>query len=124
MAIYSKSMRTPIYRQMYAKIHIHIFTPERKMTDGCDIEMFYLELNDKTMCSGCRACEQICPMGSITMDIDGEGFAYPIKERESCNNCNLCNAFVHVLITSSCSIMVMNLPQRHTWSYIRMKAFS
>jgi ferredoxin len=90
MAIYSKSMRTPIYRQMYAKIHIHIFTPERKMTDGCDIEMFYLELNDKTMCSGCRACEQICPMGSITMDIDGEGFAYPIKERESCNNCNLC----------------------------------
>lgn len=41
-------------------------------------------------CTGCRACEAICPKKSITLIEDSEGFLYPNAD-DSCIQCGLCN---------------------------------
>jgi coenzyme F420-reducing hydrogenase beta subunit len=41
-------------------------------------------------CYGCRACEQICPVGCIKMVADDEGFLYPQKDNALCTECGLC----------------------------------
>lgn len=43
------------------------------------------------MCNGCHACYNICPVSSLSMEIDDEGFLYPKINKETCINCNLCN---------------------------------
>ena len=49
-----------------------------------------------THCTGCRACEQICPQGCISMTTDHEGFDQARLDEScatsatSCNGCNLC----------------------------------
>lgn len=45
---------------------------------------------DKINCSGCGACQQACPQQSITMEIDVEGFVYPIINPDTCISCGLC----------------------------------
>lgn len=45
---------------------------------------------DKHKCTGCKACQQICPVKCITMVKDQEGFEYPIKDESKCIECNLC----------------------------------
>lgn len=52
----------------------------------------YLENNDKYVCSGCTACQTICPTGAIEMIRDEEGFKYPVIDKEKCINCNACKA--------------------------------
>lgn len=42
-------------------------------------------------CSGCRACEQVCPVQAITMTDDKEGFRVPIVNVSVCVNCGKCN---------------------------------
>lgn len=44
----------------------------------------------KEECSGCRACEQICPRQCITMEADQEGFLYPVVNEELCISCGKC----------------------------------
>lgn len=44
----------------------------------------------KELCTGCRACEQICPLGAIGMVEDGEGFLYPQIDESKCVNCGMC----------------------------------
>ena len=41
-------------------------------------------------CTGCGACYNICPKDSITMQMDSEGFYYPVVNEEGCANCGLC----------------------------------
>lgn len=41
-------------------------------------------------CTGCRACEQLCPTRSITMSPDKEGFLMPFVSQETCIDCLLC----------------------------------
>lgn len=45
---------------------------------------------DKDFCTGCTACENVCPRNSITMIEDEEGFCYPVIDDKSCNDCGLC----------------------------------
>ena len=47
-------------------------------------------LTDTTLCSGCRACEQICAFHAISMAANVEGFIYPIIDSEACTNCGSC----------------------------------
>ena len=47
-------------------------------------------IKDKSMCSGCHGCMNICPKNCITMKEDNEGFWYPIVDREKCIECGLC----------------------------------
>lgn len=50
----------------------------------------YLTTKQKDCCSGCRACEQICPQKCIEMYSDDEGFIYPNIIEEKCLNCGMC----------------------------------
>lgn len=48
-----------------------------------------LEL-DKKSCTGCRMCEQICPVKAIKMVENNEGFIEPVVDNNKCINCGLC----------------------------------
>mgnify|MGYP002647920137 CR=1 FL=1 len=41
-------------------------------------------------CTGCRACEQLCPKHCIAMRPDKEGFATACVDEEKCVDCGLC----------------------------------
>lgn len=45
---------------------------------------------DKNHCSGCRACQQICPKQAISMERTKEGFLLPKIRRDTCVDCGLC----------------------------------
>jgi len=45
---------------------------------------------DKTLCSGCSACEFVCGQKAITMREDIEGFLYPHIDMSKCIDCKLC----------------------------------
>ena len=45
---------------------------------------------DESKCCGCRACEQACPAGAITMEPNAEGFLYPVLREGACLRCGLC----------------------------------
>ena len=51
--------------------------------------MYFDSLN-KSECSGCTACMNICPTASIIMQEDEEGFLYPSINGDSCIHCDLC----------------------------------
>lgn len=41
-------------------------------------------------CTGCRACEKICPKNAIEMKENEKGFIYPHVNHEKCIECGLC----------------------------------
>lgn len=41
-------------------------------------------------CSGCNACNSICPKSAITMETNYEGFLYPVIDSKNCIKCGLC----------------------------------
>ena len=45
---------------------------------------------EKSLCVGCRACANICPVNAISMKEDEEGFFYPSIDDKKCTNCGLC----------------------------------
>lgn len=47
-------------------------------------------LNKHYKCTGCRMCEQICPVKAIDMKENEEGFFEPIINKEKCIKCGLC----------------------------------
>lgn len=38
----------------------------------------------------CGVCESACPVHAISMELDGEGFRYPVIDNRTCIHCNLC----------------------------------
>lgn len=57
--------------------------------------MIYLA--DKNECTGCTACENICPKKCITMKEDVEGFLQPKIDYTNCIECRLCISTCPVL---------------------------
>lgn len=49
-----------------------------------------IEIKDKSKCSGCHSCMNICPKNCIEMKVDQEGFWYPVVDKEKCIECGLC----------------------------------
>lgn len=49
-----------------------------------------IALKDKKDCCGCTACASVCPVKSIAMREDEEGFLYPQIDPEICINCGKC----------------------------------
>ena len=47
-------------------------------------------VSQNKLCFGCRACEQVCNRGAITMSYDEEGFLRPSLNVAQCVNCGLC----------------------------------
>lgn len=56
-----------------------------------------IEIKDKSLCSGCSACKNICPKNAIEMLEDECGFKYPKINKELCINCGLCNKVCPIL---------------------------
>lgn len=56
-----------------------------------------VDINDKTLCSGCGACSNICPKKCISMIRDEEGFRYPKIDYDRCIKCGLCSKICPVI---------------------------
>lgn len=54
-------------------------------------------LDDIKKCTGCTACQQICPHKSIKMTEASDGFLYPEIDSGKCVNCGLCRDICPVL---------------------------
>lgn len=54
-------------------------------------------LKGKVDCCGCTACQAVCPVSCISMEIDPEGFLYPKTDTSNCINCNACNRVCPVI---------------------------
>lgn len=52
--------------------------------------MIDIKLCDKELCTGCMACYNACPHGSITINTDKEGFAVPEINHDTCLKCGKC----------------------------------
>lgn len=46
----------------------------------------------KKQCTGCRACEKLCPQNAIEMREDERGFLYPHIDYEKCIKCGICKS--------------------------------
>ena len=49
-----------------------------------------IQITDKAACSGCTACESICPKDAIVMQPDVLGFLFPVVNKEKCVDCGAC----------------------------------
>lgn len=45
---------------------------------------------DEDICTGCGACYNACPKGAISMQMNEEGFYYPVVDETACVDCGLC----------------------------------
>lgn len=54
---------------------------------------------DNTLCTGCSACLNICPISAIQMKENVEGFIEPVIDSTKCTNCGLCIKICPVLNT-------------------------
>lgn len=45
---------------------------------------------DRSECCGCTACATGCPASAITMEMDEEGFLYPVVDAAKCLRCGRC----------------------------------
>ncbi len=56
-----------------------------------------IRITDKSLCSGCTACMNICPAQCIVMRRDREGFDYPVANPDRCIGCGKCEKVCPVL---------------------------
>ena len=52
---------------------------------------------NKIDCSGCTACQHACPESSIVMQLDEEGFLYPIIDSDTCTSCEVCSSVCPII---------------------------
>lgn len=50
----------------------------------------YLNIISQDECTGCGACQNICPTNAISMQEDQFGYLYPVIDKSKCTNCGLC----------------------------------
>lgn len=61
-----------------------------------------INIKQKEQCSGCYACESICPKGCISMQRDIEGFSYPYVDENSCIKCGACIKSCPIITPMEC----------------------
>lgn len=49
-----------------------------------------IQIKDKSFCSGCNACAEICPKHCIELVTDSKGFLYPKINSSECIECGAC----------------------------------
>jgi len=65
---------------------------EKKNSDTITVlDKYSQNVADKNIkCSGCSACEAICPKNAIEMKVNERGFLNPVIDTTKCINCGLC----------------------------------
>ena len=58
-----------------------------------------IQIETKSLCSGCGACRSACPKQCITMTRDEEGFCYPVVDPTQCVDCGICEKTCPILNT-------------------------
>lgn len=56
-----------------------------------------IKVENKTNCTSCFACYNVCPVNAIDMVEDKEGFKYPKVNLEKCIKCGLCDKICPVI---------------------------
>lgn len=92
-----------IYRTLAAAKHAFFDEPkqpakaEPKAAKVEEKELLTITAEPKTVadlksenCTGCSACMNLCPVGAIKMEHNGEGFLEPVVDFDKCVNCGLC----------------------------------
>ena len=51
----------------------------------------------ENLCTGCMACNNICPKKAINIETGKDGFSYPKIDKSKCINCGLCKKVCPVL---------------------------
>lgn len=54
-----------------------------------------IETNDITgvhECTGCMACQSVCPVDAISQEVSDEGFPIPVIDQDKCTRCGRCKA--------------------------------
>lgn len=51
----------------------------------------------KENCCGCSSCATVCPKQCIAMEVDSEGFLYPLVDQDVCISCGLCKKCCPIL---------------------------
>ena len=59
-----------------------------------------ISVTNKQNCTGCYACSSICPVAAITMEVDNEGFWYPVVNHSKCTRCGLCTKACPIIETA------------------------
>jgi len=52
---------------------------------------------ENNLCTGCAACENICPEDAIRLSWDRDGFSHPVIDQDKCINCGKCSRVCPVL---------------------------
>lgn len=65
---------------------------------------------NKKNCTGCGACNYVCPFGAIEMIKNKDGFLYPDVDKNKCKNCDICN--------KTCPALVKKSDDNESFSYI------
>ena len=56
-----------------------------------------INIENKTDCSGCSACANVCPKNCIKMERDEMGFSYPAVDTDVCIGCGRCETVCPIL---------------------------
>lgn len=56
-----------------------------------------IQVLERNKCCGCGACYSACPKQAISMQLDDEGFEYPVVDQSLCIDCKLCQKKCPVL---------------------------
>ena len=83
-----------------------------------------LQIIDKCECTGCHACYNVCPTGSIAMSTDDEGFWYPQIDLATCVDCDQCLKFCPIVHTVSIDNNPIAYAAFHKVDDIRMQSSS
>lgn len=58
----------------------------------------------KSKCTGCSACQEICPSQALSMKQDAEGFYYPALNSEKCVDCGKCMKVCQIVSAPTVSV--------------------
>ena len=85
----------------------------------------HINIEKKEDCTGCGACEYICPKHAINLSKDEEGFSEPFVDIKRCVNCGLCIMSCH--LNNKANYKILNYDQyavKHKNETIRARSRS